>query len=199
MESERRSVKSNSLQPHRLYSQWNSPGQNTGVGSCSLLQGIFPTQGSNPGLWHCRQILYQLRHKASPWLMENNLNQVKLNTENQNILDIKQLFVRKIQNPSGIKIFQPDPRWNNIYIHGKSGLSRELSGKEFAYQSKKHKRNRFNPWGKIPWSRKWQPTLVLLPGKSYRQRSLVGYSLQGRKVLDTTEHTRTQNMGKKKI
>ena len=47
---------SNSLQPDRLY----SPGQTTGVGSHSLLQGIFPTQGSNPGLLHCRQILYQL-------------------------------------------------------------------------------------------------------------------------------------------
>ena len=41
----------------RLYSPWNSPGQNTGVGSLSLLQGIFPTQGSNPGLPHCRRIL----------------------------------------------------------------------------------------------------------------------------------------------
>ena len=51
---------SNSLQPHGLYSPWNSLGQNTGVGSLSLLQGIFPTQGSNPGLPHCRQILYQL-------------------------------------------------------------------------------------------------------------------------------------------
>ena len=53
------------LQPHVLYSPWNSPGQNTGVGSLSLLQGIFPTQGSNPGLPHCRQILYQLNHKGS--------------------------------------------------------------------------------------------------------------------------------------
>ena len=42
------------LQPHGLYSPWNSTGQNTGVGSRSLLQGIFPTQGSNPGLLHCR-------------------------------------------------------------------------------------------------------------------------------------------------
>ena len=41
-----------------LYSPWNSPGQNTGVGSLSLLQGIFPTQESNPGLLNCRQILY---------------------------------------------------------------------------------------------------------------------------------------------
>ena len=44
---------------------WNSPGQNTGVGSCSLLQGIFPTQGLNPGLPHCRQIFYQLSHQES--------------------------------------------------------------------------------------------------------------------------------------
>ena len=49
-----------------LYSPWNSPGQNTVVGSPSLLQGIFPTQGSNPGLSHCRRILYQLSHKGSP-------------------------------------------------------------------------------------------------------------------------------------
>ena len=42
-ESESHSVVSDSLQPHRLYSSWNSPGQNTAVGSCYLLQGIFPT------------------------------------------------------------------------------------------------------------------------------------------------------------
>ena len=42
----------------------NFPGQNTRVGSCSLLQGIFPTQVSNPGLPHCRQILYKLSHKG---------------------------------------------------------------------------------------------------------------------------------------
>jgi len=46
-------------------SPWNSPGQNTAVGSLSLVQGIFPTQESNPGLPHCRQILYQLSHKGS--------------------------------------------------------------------------------------------------------------------------------------
>ena len=48
----------------------NSPGQNTGVGSCSLLQGIFLTQGSNPGLPHCRQIIWQLSHKGSPRVLE---------------------------------------------------------------------------------------------------------------------------------
>ena len=63
-ESESCSVVSNSLQPHGL-SPWNSPGQNAGVGSFSLLQGIFPTQGSNPGLLHYRLILYHLSHKRS--------------------------------------------------------------------------------------------------------------------------------------
>ena len=56
--------------PWTIYSPWNSTGQNTGVGSLSLLQGIFPTQGSNPGLPHCRWILYQLSHKGSPRILE---------------------------------------------------------------------------------------------------------------------------------
>ena len=55
----------NSLQPHGLYSPWNSPGQNARVGSLSLLQQIFPTQESNPGLLHCRQILHQLSYQGS--------------------------------------------------------------------------------------------------------------------------------------
>ena len=63
-------VLSDSLWPSGLYSPWNSPGQNTGVGCLSLLQEIFPTQGSNPGLPHYRQILYQLSHEGRP-------NQVK--------------------------------------------------------------------------------------------------------------------------
>ena len=54
-ESESESQSCLTLRPHRLYSPWNSPGQNTGVGSYTLLQGIFPAQGSNPGLPHCRQ------------------------------------------------------------------------------------------------------------------------------------------------
>jgi hypothetical protein len=62
------SVMSNSLRPHGLYSPWNSPGQNTGVGSLYLLQGIFPTQGSNPALPHCKWILYQLSRKGSPYV-----------------------------------------------------------------------------------------------------------------------------------
>ena len=65
-ESESRSVVSDSLRPHGLYSPRNSPGQNTGVGSPSFLHWIFPTQGSNPGFLHCRWILYHLSHQGSP-------------------------------------------------------------------------------------------------------------------------------------
>ena len=63
--SESHSVASDSLRHLGLYSPWNSPGQDTGVGSRSLLQGIFPTQGSNPHLPHCRWILYQLSHQGT--------------------------------------------------------------------------------------------------------------------------------------
>ena len=61
------SVVSDSLRPHapqpaRLLCPWDSPGKNNGVSSHSLLQGIFPTQGSNPRLLHCRHILSRLSH-----------------------------------------------------------------------------------------------------------------------------------------
>ena len=68
--SENCSVMFHSLQPHGLYSPRNSSGQNTEVGSLSLLQGIFPTQRSNPGLPHWKWILYQLSHKGSPRILE---------------------------------------------------------------------------------------------------------------------------------
>ena len=66
LESESWSVGSHSLWPHGLYSPWNSLGQNTGMDSLSILQGVFPTQGSNPGLPHFRQIVYQLSHQGRP-------------------------------------------------------------------------------------------------------------------------------------
>ena len=50
----------------RLFYPWNSLGKNTGMGCHFLLQGIFLTQGLNPGLPHCRQILYHLNHLGSP-------------------------------------------------------------------------------------------------------------------------------------
>ena len=70
---ESHSVVSDSLWPHGLYSPWNSPGKNTGVSSLFLLQRIFPTQGLNQGLLHCRQILYQLSYQGSPYKIETCL------------------------------------------------------------------------------------------------------------------------------
>ena len=69
------SVVSDSLKPHglqltRLLCPWDSPGKNPKMGSHSLLQGIFPTQGSKPGFPHYRQSLYQLSHKVSPRILE---------------------------------------------------------------------------------------------------------------------------------
>ena len=59
------SMRLHGLQPTRLLCLWDSPGKNTGVGSHSLLQAIFPTQGSNPSLLHSRQMLYHLSHQGS--------------------------------------------------------------------------------------------------------------------------------------
>ena len=71
---------SDSLQPHVLYSPWNSPGQNTGVGSLSILHGIFPTQGLTPGLLHCKRILYQLSYQGRPKTAEDTVNCKTLQT-----------------------------------------------------------------------------------------------------------------------
>ena len=59
---------------HPVDCPWDSPGQNTGVGSRSLLQGIFPTQGWNPALPHCQRILYQLSYQGSPILEVGSLS-----------------------------------------------------------------------------------------------------------------------------
>ena len=59
-----------SLQADSLPAEPQGKPKNTGVGSLALLQGIFPTQGSNPGLPHCRLFLYQLSHKGSPRILE---------------------------------------------------------------------------------------------------------------------------------
>ena len=60
------SLQPHGLQPARLPCPWDSLGKNTSVDCLSLLQGIFLTQGSNLGLWHCRQNLYHLSHRGSP-------------------------------------------------------------------------------------------------------------------------------------
>ena len=61
--------------------------------------------------------------------------------------------------------------------------------KDCTCQLRRCKRPRFNLWvRKIPWNRKWQPTLVFLPGKSHEQRSLAGYRSWDHRESDTPEH-----------
>ena len=93
--SESRPVMSDPLQP---YSPWFSPGQNTGVGSLSLLQGIFPTHESDQGLLHCRRILYQMSYQGSPrilfyWVFYFKYVQYIIGKENSNkLVQITGLF-----------------------------------------------------------------------------------------------------------
>ena len=73
MQKQSKAVVPNSLQPHglqptRILCPWDFPGKDSGVGCHFLLQGIFPTQGLNPGLLHCRQIPYHQNHQGSPEL-----------------------------------------------------------------------------------------------------------------------------------
>ena len=64
----------------------------------------------------------------------------------------------------------------NMLLMPLVGFPGGASGKEPAFQCRRHRRLRFNPWvGKIPWRRAWQPTLVFLPGESHGQRRLVDY------------------------
>ena len=93
---ESHSVMSDSLRPHGLYSPWNSPGQNTGVGGLSLLQVIFPNQGLNPGLPHCRQILYQLSHKGSP----SHIHSCDFNTSIESLQGMKRDIMKPLSQPS---------------------------------------------------------------------------------------------------
>ena len=69
-ESENRSVVSDSLQPHGLLQSMGFSRPEYWMGTLSRLQGIFLTQGSNPGLPHCRRTLYQLSHQESPRILE---------------------------------------------------------------------------------------------------------------------------------
>ena len=96
------SVVSDSLQPYRVYPArllcpWDYPGKNTGVGSHSLLQGIFPTQGLNLALLHCRHILYRLSQPGKPEQMNRWLvNSVQIYA-NWNILDF--IYFLNSQHP----------------------------------------------------------------------------------------------------
>ena len=99
------------LQPHGLHRPWNSPGQNTGVGICSLLQGIFPTQGSNPSLPDCRRILYHLSHKGSPRVSSGSRNQTRVYH-----IAVDSLPTESYQGSSSIWIQSYKLNWCKNYI-----------------------------------------------------------------------------------
>ena len=93
-----------------------------------------------------------------------------------------------------IKIYVSTQVGEQMHIHTYVGIQMGFpggsSGKELTYQYRRCKRRRFNPQvRKIPWRRAWQPTPVFSPRESHGQRSLVGYSPQGRKESDMTEVT----------
>ena len=102
-------VVSDSLRPQGLYSPWNSPGQNTGVGSLSLLQGIFPTEGSNSGLPYCGQILYQLSHKGS-----HNLTTVQFSSVAQSCATLCNPMNR---STPGLPVPHQLPEFTQTHVH----------------------------------------------------------------------------------
>ena len=125
--SESFSVLSDSLWPHGLHSPWNSPGQNTGVDSLSLLQGIFPNQGSNPGIphskpsifWHSAFSMIQLSHPymttgktiaLSIWTFVGKVMSVLFNMVSWFVIAFlprsKHLLISWLQSPSTV-ILEP--------------------------------------------------------------------------------------------
>ena len=119
------SVMSDSLCPHELYSSWNSPGRNTGVGSLSLFQWIFPTQESNWALLHYRWILYQLSYQESLDICIYIADSLHCTAEANNI--IKKLYSKKrkkeLDSPSTslqpfLQTFSTVTGWGSLALFG---------------------------------------------------------------------------------
>ena len=116
----------------RLLRPWNFLGKNTGVGCHFLLQGIFLTQGSNPGLPHCRQTLYHLSHQGSPMPKKGNAKECSKfskpgfsNTRNVNFLMFK-LVLEKVEKPE-IKLPTSAGSWKKQESSRKTSISALLT------------------------------------------------------------------------
>ena len=115
IKKEKCSAVSDSLRPHGLQltgllCPWDFPGKSTGVGCHFLLQGIFPTQGSNPGLLHCRQILYHLSHQGNPSVHSRwqrtletpfQLNPIIINKFRDGSIWVKWILILRVYNSFG--------------------------------------------------------------------------------------------------
>ena len=183
------------LQRHELYRvlcPWDSPGKNTGVGCHALLQGIFPTQGSNLGLLHCRQILYHLsyredlldtiRHNSKHWIYWASIR-CKI-CASWSLYAVDYSFGRCASSVLSVLLL---PFSYHMGTLPKKAFRGGFPGGSEVKVSAWNAGDLVQPWvGKIPWRRKWQPTPVLLSGESHGGRSLVGYSPWGHKELDMT-------------
>ena len=154
------------LWPSRLLWPWDSPDKNTGVGFHALLQGIFPTQGSNSFLlWLLH--LWWILHCRATWKAPVNLS--------------RNTFYKYLLSQIFDKHWTRGNSWTEFsYVQWQGDIYFLLDGTVLKNQ---YRRWGFDPWvGKIPWSGKWQPTAVFLPGKFHGQRSLAGHSPWGQSL-----------------
>ena len=153
------SVRPQRRQPTRLPRPWDSLGKNTAVSCHFLLQ--------------CRKVKSESEVTQSCPTLGNPMNYSLPGSSVHGIFQARVLEWGAIMELYGDTVHIP-ASWCWWLRRQRICLQRRRPG--------------FNPWvGKIPWSRKWQPIPVSLPGESHGQRSLVGYSLWGHKESDTTE------------
>ena len=191
---------SNSLWPHGLCSLWNSPGQNARVGNSSLRQRIFPTQGSNPGLPHCRRILHQLTNGKS-WLMGTPEWVISINRRNPcknqwyvlfsfRSRDLRASLVA--QMVKNLPAIQETPvqflGWEDpLATHSCIGLPWWLR------QQRIHLHAGYVGWipglGRCPGGGHGNPLQYCCLENPHGQTSLVDYSSWGHKELDPTEQS----------
>ena len=126
---------------HGLQSPWSSPGQNTGVGSLSLLQGVFPTHGSNPGLLHCKQTLYQLSHQGSP----RRVDWVAYHFSSRSSQPEIELVSLQLQNCRQI-LYQLSPKGSQSILWGLTKIKRRVG--RFGRMALKHVK--YHVWNELP-------------------------------------------------
>ena len=139
----------------------DSPGKNIWMGCHALLQGIFLTQGLNPGLPHWRWILYHLSHQGSPWTGVGRLSLLQeiLPTQelNQGLLRCRRILYQLS--------LQGSPKLTSVGLRALSWAAGWLSSRQSPASARGCG---LNPWvTKTPWRRKREPTLVFLLGKSH--------------------------------